>query len=127
MKLTESTFLLYAAKYYENPHCSDISEFEEDLKRLQYLRKLFSRFKQTGELKERLILNHLIILYNCFGTETTNILFMKNLSYLSYKVCHSITVSSFIIIPAHYLHGVTHYHSGVCIKNARVRVTYYIR
>lgn len=77
MKLGESTFLLYAAKHYDNPHCSDIAEFEEDLKRFQYLRKLFGRYKQTGELKERLILNHLIILYNCFGLETTNMLFMK--------------------------------------------------
>ena len=77
MKLGESTFLFYAAKYYDNPHCSDIAEFEEDLKRFQYLRKLFGRYRQTGELKERLILNHLIILYNCFGLETTNMLFMK--------------------------------------------------
>lgn len=77
MKLGESTFLLYAAKHYDNPHCSDIAEFEEDLKRFQYLRKLFGRYKQTGELKERLILNHLIVLYNCFGLETTNMLFMK--------------------------------------------------
>lgn len=77
MKLGESTFLLYAAKHYDNPHCSDIAEFEEDLKRFQYLRKLFSRYKQTGELKERLILNHLIILYNCFGPDATNMLFMK--------------------------------------------------
>lgn len=77
MKLGESTFLLYAAKHYDNPHCADIAEFEEDLKRFQYLRKLFGRYKQTGELKERLILNHLIILYNCFGPEATNMLFMK--------------------------------------------------
>lgn len=77
IRLGESTFLLYAAKYYDNPHCSDIAEFEEDLKRFQYLRKLFGRYRQTGELKERLILNHLIILYNCFGLETTNMLFMK--------------------------------------------------
>ena len=77
MKLGESTFLLYAAKYYDNPHCHDISEFEEDLKRFQYLRKLFGRYKQFGDLKERLILNHLIIIYNCFGTNATNMLFMK--------------------------------------------------
>jgi hypothetical protein len=84
IKLGESTFLLYAAKYYDNPHCSDIAEFEEDLKRFQYLRKLFGRYKQTGELKERLILNHLIILYNCFGLETTNMLFMKLDEYHEY-------------------------------------------
>lgn len=84
MKLGESTFLLYAAKHYDNPHCSDIAEFEEDLKRFQYLRKLFGRYKQTGELKERLILNHLIILYNCFGTNATNMLFMKLNEYHEY-------------------------------------------
>jgi hypothetical protein len=77
MKLEDQTFLLYAAKYYDNPHCHDIIEFEEDLKRFQYLRKLFNRYKQLGELKERLILNHLIVIYNCFGPNATNMLFMK--------------------------------------------------
>jgi hypothetical protein len=77
MKLEESTFLLYAAKYYDNPQCSSIEEFEEDLKRFQYLRKIFSRYKQSGEIKERLILNHLIIIFNCFGLEATNMLFLK--------------------------------------------------
>jgi hypothetical protein len=77
MLLRESTFLLYASKYYDNPHCSDVSEFEEDLKRFQYLRKLFGRYRQDADLKERLILNHLIIIYNVFGTEATNMLFMK--------------------------------------------------
>lgn len=77
MILTESTFLLYASKHYDNPQCSDISEFEEDLKRFQYLRKLFGRYRQDNDLKERLILNHLIIIYNVFGPEATNMLFMK--------------------------------------------------
>ena len=77
MRLNESTFLLFASKYYENPHCSDVAEFEEDLKRFQYIRKLFGRYRQVGELKERLILNHLIIIYNMFGPEATNLLFMK--------------------------------------------------
>ena len=77
MKLEESTFLLYAAKYYDNPHCHDISEFEEDLKRFQYIRKLLNRFAQYGDLKERLILNHVIVIYNCFGTNATSMLFMK--------------------------------------------------
>lgn len=77
MILTESTFLLYAARHYDNPHCHDETEFEEDLKRFQYLRKLFQRYKQSGELKERLILNHLIILYNVFGSSATDMLFMR--------------------------------------------------
>lgn len=77
MILTESTFLLFASKHYDNPQCSDISEFDEDLKRFQYLRKLFGRYRQDADLKERLILNHLIIVYNVFGPEATNMLFMK--------------------------------------------------
>jgi hypothetical protein len=68
---------LFAAKHYDNPQCSDISVFEEDLKRFQYLRKLFGRYRQDADLKERLILNHLIIVYNVFGPEATNMLFMK--------------------------------------------------
>ena len=84
MKLGESTFILYAAKYYDNPQCHDITEFDEDLKRFQYLRKLFGRYKQFGDLKERLILNHLIIIYNCFGTNATNMLFMKLDEYHDY-------------------------------------------
>jgi len=77
MQLTESTFLLYAMKHYDNPHCSEMSEFEEDMKRFQYLRKLFSRYRQDNDLKERLILNHLIVIYNVFGEYATNMLFMK--------------------------------------------------
>lgn len=74
---TEENFLVYCMQNYDNPHCHDIAEFEEDLKRFQYLRKLFGRYKSTGELKDRLILNHLIILYNCFGSKTTALLFLK--------------------------------------------------
>ena len=77
MQLTESTFLLYAMKHYDNPHCSEMAEFEEDMKRFQYLRKLFSRYRQDNDLKERLILNHLIVIYNVFGEYATNMLFMK--------------------------------------------------
>ena len=84
MNLTESTFLLYAMKQYDNPQCTDMSEFEEDMKRFQYLRKLFSRYKQDNDLKERLILNHLIVIYNVFGVDATNMLFLKLHEYHSY-------------------------------------------
>ena len=75
--LTEDTFILYAMNCYDNPSCHDISEFEEDIKRFQYLRKLFNRYKQFGYRRERLILNHLIVLYNLFGYNTTNMLYLK--------------------------------------------------
>lgn len=77
--LSESTFLIYAMNSYDNPSCHDIEEFEEDMKRFQYLQRLFNRYKQfgEGELRERLILNHLIVLYNVFGHEATNMLFFR--------------------------------------------------
>jgi hypothetical protein len=77
MQLSDSTFLVYAMNCYDNPSCHDVAEFEEDLKRFQHLRKLFNRYKQVGELRERLILNHLVVLYNVFGPKTTNMVFLK--------------------------------------------------
>jgi hypothetical protein len=77
-KLDESNILLYAAKHYNNPQCFDTVEFYEDLNRFKYLKRLFKKYKDTGELKERLILNHLVILVNVFGPEaTTRMLFLK--------------------------------------------------
>ena len=66
--LTDDNFLIYAIKCYDNPRCI-MSEFEDDLKRLKYIRRLIKRYKSTGDLKERLILNHIIVLSNVFGTE----------------------------------------------------------
>jgi hypothetical protein len=77
MHLNKTNFLVYAMNYYENQSCHDIEEFNEDLKRFQHLRKLLNKYKQTGDLRERLILNHLIILYNVFGMNATPMLFMK--------------------------------------------------
>jgi hypothetical protein len=68
-KLDESNFLLYAAKHYDNPQCFDTLEFYEDLKRFKYIKRLFNRYEEDGELKERLILNHIVILFNLFGVE----------------------------------------------------------
>lgn len=76
--LTDSQFLLYAAKAYKNEQCQNIEEFCEDLRRFKYLRKLITRYLTKGELKERLILNHLIILYNVFEVEAlVRMLFLK--------------------------------------------------
>lgn len=75
--ITEDSFLLVAMHHYDNTQCTSLSEFEEDLKRFGYLKKLFSRYKDNGELKERLILNHIIVLYNLFGLVTTELLFFK--------------------------------------------------
>ena len=75
--LNDDNFLLYAVKAYTSPHCI-MSEFEGDLKRTKYLKRLFRRYKLSGDLKERLILNHIILLYNVFGAEpATRILFYR--------------------------------------------------
>lgn len=63
--------------HYDNPQCHSVEEFDEDLKKFLYLKKLLSRYKKDGELRERLILNHIIVLYNVFGDATTNMLFYK--------------------------------------------------
>ena len=75
--LNEDNFVLYAMKHYNSPHCI-MSEFEGDIKRTKYLKRLFRRYKVTKSLKERLILNHIILLNNVFGPEVTSrILFYK--------------------------------------------------
>jgi len=77
-KLDESNFMLYAARHYDNPSCFDTIEFYEDLNRFKYLKRLLSRYEETGELKERLILNHIIVIYNLFGVSAaTRMLFLK--------------------------------------------------
>jgi hypothetical protein len=77
MKLNEDNFLVFAMHHYDNQQCHSLQEFEEDLKRFLYLRKLLNRYKRDGDLKERLILNHVIILYNLFGDAVTDMLFLK--------------------------------------------------
>jgi len=86
-RLSDANFLLYAAKHYDNPSCFDTVEFYEDLNKFKYLKRLFSRYEETGELKERLILNHITVLYNLFGIEAaTRMLFFKLKEYHSYLV-----------------------------------------
>jgi hypothetical protein len=77
-KLDETNFLLYAAKHYDNPHCYDTLEFYDDLNRFKYIKRLFNRYEETSDLKDRLIINHLTIIYNIFGAEpATRMLFLK--------------------------------------------------
>jgi hypothetical protein len=75
--LNNDNVMLYAAKAYDKPNCI-MSEFKEDMKRFNYLKRLFQRYRKLGELRERLIINHLVVLYNVFGPEvTTRLLFYK--------------------------------------------------
>ena len=76
--LNKDNFVLYAMKFYENPQCLSEQDFYDDLKTIKYIKRLLNRYHMGGELKERLILNHLITLGNVFPVEVlTRILFLK--------------------------------------------------
>ena len=76
--LTEKNFLLYAMQHYDNPQCVEVEEFNDDLKKIKYIKRLFNQYAIEGVLKERLLLNHIIVFYNVFSVEAaTRILFYK--------------------------------------------------
>ena len=76
--ITDDNFLMFAMKEYNDIQCTDIEEFYDDLKKIKYIKRLFNIYKNTGQLKERLILNHLIVFYNVFPIQSgTRILFYK--------------------------------------------------
>jgi len=76
--LNEGNFLMYSMKEYNNIQCVDIEEYYDDLKKIKYIKRLFNIYLNDGQLKERLILNHLIVFYNVFPIQAgTRILFYK--------------------------------------------------
>lgn len=83
MKLTQDNIELFAAKSYNNSNCIDIDEFREDFKRLRYIKQLIRKYESSGILRERLILNHMVILYNVFeGESCTRMIFYKMKNHL---------------------------------------------
>ena len=77
-ELTNENYLMYALLHYDNPHCIDIKEYFEDVRKLKYIKRLFNRYKEDGVMKERLILNHIISFYNVFDNEAaTRLLFFR--------------------------------------------------
>jgi hypothetical protein len=83
--LNDNNYILYAAKEYEKPNAV-MSEFEEDLNRILYIKRLLTKYYANGVLKERLILNHLIVLYNVFGIEAASRLLFFKLEEKDYEV-----------------------------------------
>ena len=76
--LNEKNFLLFAMQHYNNPQCVDVEEFNDDLRKIKYIKRLFNQYHTEGTLKERLILNHIIVFFNVFQTRAaTRILFFK--------------------------------------------------
>ena len=76
-ELNEGNFSLFAIKNYENPQAVTKEDFDKDLNHFKYIKRLLKRYRNTGELKSQLILNHFIVLYNIFGEATTPMLFFK--------------------------------------------------
>jgi len=101
--LNEENFMMYAVKCYTSPHCI-MSEFESDIKRTKYLKRLFRRYKATGSLKERLILNHIILLNNVFGQEATARILFYKIDERDYDVLK--TFLSYLNIMPEYVTGI---------------------
>lgn len=75
-KLTNDNITMFAIKHYDNPQCEGETEFNDDMKRFKYVKRLLRKYKETGELKERLILNHLIVIFNVFGPDAGSTLLL---------------------------------------------------
>ena len=73
-ELNENNYLLFAIKFYDNPQAVTKEDFEDDLKRIKYIKRLLKRYKNTGVLKTHLIINHLIVLFNVFNDATVPLL-----------------------------------------------------
>ncbi len=76
--LTKDNIVMYAIKHYHNPSCQGMEEFYDDMKKFKYIKRLFRKYKYSGILKERLLLNHIIVLNNLFGADAAStLLFFK--------------------------------------------------
>ena len=76
-ELNEDNYLLFAIKFYDNPQAVTKDDFEDDLKRIKYVKRLLKRYKNTGVLKTHLILNHLTVLFNVFDDAAVALLFFN--------------------------------------------------
>jgi succinate dehydrogenase/fumarate reductase cytochrome b subunit len=106
---------MYAIKSYNSPNCI-MSEFEEDMKRLKYIKRLIKKYRTSGELKERLILNHIIVLSNVFGTEAA----VRMLFYKFDKDDYTILKSFLIFL--NFMPLVVHVNQGTHILSADVGI-----
>lgn len=109
--LNDDNFLIYAMKAYDRPNCI-LSEFEEDLSRIKYVKRLIKRYKTTGELKERLILNHIIVLSNVFGVEASVRMLFFKLDKTDYDVLKTFLL--FLNFMPRHINGINgnHYNSA---------------
>lgn len=89
-KITRENWLFYAIKNYDSPSLDSQTEFNEDIKRFKYLKRLFRRYSLTGELKVRLVVNHIIVLQNVFGVEASVILLLFKIEIEFWPILKSV-------------------------------------
>jgi hypothetical protein len=90
--VTEDNYLIVAAKHYNNPQCSSTDEFYADLDRIKYIKRIINRYIETGDLSERLLLNHIIVFCNVFGIEIAVKMMAVKLEYKYWSVIKTILV-----------------------------------
>jgi hypothetical protein len=120
--LNNENFLLYAIKAYDKPNCV-MSEFEEDLKRFDYLKRLIYRYREYNDLQERLMINHIIILSNVFGPDCVVRMLFYRLDENSYPIIKTILV--FLNIMPDVIKGVKGKHiysSDISLDNNLVQI-----
>ena len=91
-EVTEDNYLIVAAKHYNNPQCSSTDEFYADLDRIKYIKRIINRYLESGDLSERLLLNHIIVFCNVFGVEIGVKMMAVKLGYKYWSVIKTILV-----------------------------------
>ena len=89
-EITKDNWLLYAQHHYDNPTLQKEQEFYDDIKRFKYLKRLFRRYKLTGEIKVRLIVNHVIVLQNVFGVEAACVLLLYKIDEQYWTILNTV-------------------------------------
>ena len=90
--LNDDNIIYFAMKNYTNPSCKNVEEFQEDFNRIKYVKRLFNRYEQSGVLRERLILNHIITIYNVFGVEASSRMLFNRLDERQYSILKTFLV-----------------------------------
>ena len=90
--LNDDNIVYFAMKNYSNPSCKNVEEFQEDFNRIKYVKRLFNRYEQSGVLRERLILNHIITIYNVFGVEASSRMLFNRLDEKQYSMLKTFLV-----------------------------------
>ena len=91
-KVNANNVVMYAIRHYNNPQCEGEKEFEDDLKRFKYIKRLLRKYHDTGILKERLLLNHLIVLHNVFGSDAVATLLLYKIQEEYWSALKSFTL-----------------------------------